>query len=149
MGKSQEVETISNGFNRICAGTTFTGNILASSDIRIDGVLEGNVTTKGKFVVGETGHIKGDIICKNADILGKVNGKIAASEFLALKSTANITGDITMPQICIEVGAKFVGYCNMANGAGNSNSGHNSNNGNNGNVAKGKGVMISSDANPK
>ncbi|MDR1343404.1 MAG: polymer-forming cytoskeletal protein [Prevotellaceae bacterium] len=150
MGKSQEVETISNGFNRICAGTTFIGNILAASDIRIDGVLEGNVTTKGKFVVGETGHIKGDIVCKNADILGKVSGKITASEFLALKSTANITGNITMEQILIEVGAKFVGYCNMANGG---------NGGNGGNAAKGKdvaakdvaakNVVLSSDANQK
>jgi cytoskeletal protein CcmA (bactofilin family) len=114
MGKLQDVETISNGFNRICSGTTFTGTILAASDIRVDGVLEGNVTTKGKFVVGETGHIKGDIICKTADILGKVNGKITANEFLALKSTANVTGDITMEQILIEVGAKFLGYCNMS-----------------------------------
>ncbi|MDR1417204.1 MAG: polymer-forming cytoskeletal protein [Prevotellaceae bacterium] len=140
MGKSQEVETISNGFNRICAGTTFIGNILASSDIRIDGVLEGNVTTKGKFVAGETGHIKGDIVCKNGDILGKVNGKIAASEFLALKSTANITGDITTEQILIEVGAKFVGYCNMANNGSAAK---------NGNGFKGKDAAASSDANQK
>ncbi|MDR0415316.1 MAG: polymer-forming cytoskeletal protein [Prevotellaceae bacterium] len=131
MGKSQEVEAISNGFNRICAGTTFTGNILASSDIRIDGVLEGNVTTKGKFVVGETGHIKGDVICKNADILGKVNGKINASESLAFKATAKVTGDIITEQILIEVGAKFVGYCNMANNGS-------SNNGNGGGSSKGK-----------
>jgi cytoskeletal protein CcmA (bactofilin family) len=115
MGKTQDPEVISNGINRICSGTTFTGNILAGSDIRIDGVLEGNVTTKGKFVVGETGYIKGDVVCKNADILGKVKGKITASDFLALKSTANITGDLTMEQILIEVGARFVGYCNMSN----------------------------------
>lgn len=115
MGKIQDTEIISNGINRICSGTTFVGNILAASDIRIDGLLEGNVTTKGKFVVGETGQIKGDVICKNADILGKVNGKIKASDFLALKSTANVTGDLTMEQILIEVGAKFVGYCNMPN----------------------------------
>jgi cytoskeletal protein CcmA (bactofilin family) len=122
MGKSQDVEVISNGFNRICSGTTFTGTILAANDIRIDGVVEGNVTTKGKFVVGETGRIKGDVICKNADILGKVNGKITASEFLALKSTANVTGDITMEQILIEVGAKFWGYCNMSNNNNNNGS---------------------------
>ncbi|MDR3188910.1 MAG: polymer-forming cytoskeletal protein [Prevotellaceae bacterium] len=115
MGKSLDTEVISNGINRICSGTTFVGNIVAASDIRIDGVLEGNVTTKGKFVVGETGHIKGDIICKTADILGRVNGKITASESLALKATANITGDVTVEQILIEVGAKFVGYCNMPN----------------------------------
>ena len=121
MGKAQDTEIISNGINRICSGTTFIGKILAESDIRIAGVLEGNVTTKGKFVVGETGHIKGDVVCKNSDILGKVNGKITASDFLALKSTANITGDVTTEQILIEVGAKFVGYCNMSGSGGHPN----------------------------
>ncbi len=115
MAKTPEAEAISNGINRICAGTTFTGNIEAAGDIRIDGVLEGNVNTKGKLVVGETGRIKGDTICKNADILGVVEGKINVSDFLVLRSTARITGDASMARILIEVGAMLVGYCNMIN----------------------------------
>jgi cytoskeletal protein CcmA (bactofilin family) len=123
MAKTPEAEIISSGINRICAGTDFVGNIMASGDIRIDGVLEGNLTTKGKLVVGETGKIKGEIICKNADILGTVIGKVTASDFLVLKSTARITGDASMSRILIEVGAIFIGYCNMnSNGGTNNNS---------------------------
>jgi len=117
MAKTPEAEIISNGINRICTGTTFMGNIVASGDIRIDGVLEGNVNTKGKLVVGETGRIKGDTICKNADVLGGVEGKMSVSDFLVLRSTARITGDVSMARILIEVGAVFVGYCNMTNNA--------------------------------
>ena len=117
MAKTPEAEIISNGINRICAGTTFVGNIIATSDIRIDGVLEGNVNTKGKLVVGETGRVKGDTICKNADILGVVEGKMNVSDFLVLRSTARTTGDATMARILIEVGAMLVGYYNMADNA--------------------------------
>ena len=115
MAKTPDTEIVSNGINRICAGTTFVGNIVSTGDIRIDGVLEGNINTKGKLVVGETGRIKGDILCKNADALGIVEGKINISDFLVLRSTARITGDITTSRILIEVGAVFVGYCNMTN----------------------------------
>lgn len=116
MAKTPEAEIISNGINRICAGTTFAGNIMAASDIRIDGTLEGNITTKGKLVVGETGRIKGDISCKNADVLGVIEGRVDVSDFLVLRSTARITGDSSMSRILIEVGALFIGYCNMING---------------------------------
>jgi len=122
MGKVQEAEIISNGINRICAGTTFAGVITAAGDIRIDGVLEGNITTKGKLVVGETGRIKGDIVCKNADILGVVEGKTAASDFLTLKPTARVLGDVSVVRLMIEVGAIFVGHCSMNGGAQNAKS---------------------------
>jgi len=115
MAKTPEAEVISNSINRICAGTTFVGNIIATGDIRIDGVLEGNINTKGKLVVGETGRIKGDIVCKNADILGVVEGKMSVSDFLVLRSTARIIGDVSMARILIEVGAMLVGYCKMTN----------------------------------
>jgi cytoskeletal protein CcmA (bactofilin family) len=120
MAKIQETEALSNGINRICAGTTFVGNIVAAGDIRIDGVLEGNINTRGKLVVGETGRIKGNTICKNADVLGVVEGKTDVSDFLVLRATSRIVGDATMARLLIEVGAMFVGYCNMisnANGA--------------------------------
>ncbi len=121
MAKTPEPEVASNGINRICAGTTFVGNITAVGDIRIDGVLEGNLTTKGKLVVGEGGRIKGDVISKNADVLGVIEGKVTATESLTLRATSRITGDATMSRILIEVGAVFVGYCNMPSEGGEKN----------------------------
>jgi len=123
MGKTTEAEMALNGINRICAGTAFVGNIVAIGDIRIDGVLEGNLTTKGKLVVGETGRVKGDITCKNADILGVVEGKMRVDDFLVLRATARITGDVAIARILIEVGALFVGYCNMTNSSGSAKGG--------------------------
>jgi cytoskeletal protein CcmA (bactofilin family) len=115
MGKVIDEEAISNGINRICSGTIFTGNIVAVGDIRIDGNLNGNLTTKGKLVVGETGRIKGDISCKSCDVLGAIEGRLVVSDLLALKSTARVTGGAKVLRLMVEVGAIFEGDCNMIN----------------------------------
>ena len=99
--------------NIIGNGTSIIGNIVSNGDIRIDGSLEGNVETKAKLVLGETGKIKGEIICATSEISGLIEGKISVEDILALKSTAQIIGDIQTTKISIEPGAVFTGTCNM------------------------------------
>jgi len=99
--------------NLIGAGTEITGDVCSNGDIRIDGALVGNLQTKGKVVIGETGRIKGEVICKNSDVSGTLEGKIVVSELLTLKITAKVTGDIQTSRLAIEPGSKFTGNCNM------------------------------------
>ncbi len=107
-------ETEPNKVNRIVAGTGIKGDIDSNGDIRFEGDLVGNLSTKGKLIVGNTGLIKGEVKCKNADIEGKIEGKIHVSELLTLKSTAIIEGDILAKRLAIETGAKFTGNCSMS-----------------------------------
>jgi cytoskeletal protein CcmA (bactofilin family) len=107
------IETENNVINQIGVGTEITGDVSTNSDIRFDGVLTGNLKTKGKVVIGETGTVKGEIVCKNAVIEGKVEGKISVSELLTLKATCTFTGDIVSRRLAIEPGAKFSGNCSM------------------------------------
>lgn len=116
MAKYNDNELSSNNINLIGFGTEITGDILCNGDLRIDGNLTGNISSKGKIVVGETGRIKGEISCKNSDISGVLEGKVTVLELLSLKSTARINGDITTSKLAIEPGSKFTGYCNMSSG---------------------------------
>jgi cytoskeletal protein CcmA (bactofilin family) len=102
-----------NVINLIGAGTEINGDITSNGDIRIDGTLTGNLQTKGKVVIGETGRAKGEVTCKNADISGKIEGKIIISELLSLKPSAFIEGDIVANKLAIEPGARFTGNCTM------------------------------------
>lgn len=104
-------ETIST--NMIASGTTIIGDVTCISDIRIEGVLHGNLQTKGKLVVGATGEIKGEIRCSNSDIEGNIEGKVFVNELLALKATARLLGDIVTGRLAIEPGAIFNGHCSM------------------------------------
>ncbi|MFO7369703.1 MAG: polymer-forming cytoskeletal protein [Bacteroidales bacterium] len=113
------IETENNVINQIGVGTEITGDVTTNNDIRFDGALTGNLKTKGKVVIGETGSVKGEIFCKNSVLEGKVEGKINVSELLTLKATSSLTGDIVTRRLAIEPGAKFSGNCNMT--ADNSN----------------------------
>ena len=107
------MENESNAINIVGVGTEITGDINTNGDIRIDGFLSGNIITEGKLVVGETGKIKGEVNCKNSEVLGMIEGKIKVKELLTLKSSARIYGDIITKKLSIEPGSLFTGNCNM------------------------------------
>ena len=101
--------------NKIEASTKITGEIKSNANFRIDGYLKGSITTSGKVVIGKEGVIEGNIKCLNADIEGKFNGKIEASEILNLKSTAVIEGEVQISKLIVEAGANFNAKCSMKN----------------------------------
>lgn len=99
--------------NRIVEGTIIKGDITTAADFRLDGHLIGNFHSKGKIVIGPSGMVKGDIVCKNADIEGKFEGKIQVSEILSLKSKAVIHGEVICGKLAVEPGAEFSASCVM------------------------------------
>lgn len=107
-------ETDSPTINLISNGTDITGDIKSSGDIRIDGTLTGNLNTKGKVVIGTTGKVTGEVICKNSEVSGIIEGKIIVGQLLNLKASSKIIGDITTSKLSIEPGARFTGNCKMS-----------------------------------
>lgn len=120
MAKTNEPEHTS--INLIGTGTTIKGEIKSNGDIRIDGTLIGQVHSKGKIVVGNTGVIEGEIYCQNADFSGNIKGKIEVAELLSLKASSRLNGDIITNKLAIEPGARFTGTCSMDKPAGMPNS---------------------------
>ena len=102
-----------NSISRISAGTIIKGEIISPSDIRIDGTFEGKVQTKGRVVVGETAVVKGDIICENIDLWGKVNGNVFVKDTLALMEGCQVDGNLNVKRLSVELGATFNGNCRM------------------------------------
>ncbi len=111
-------ETESTTINLISNGTEITGDVRSQGDIRIDGVLIGNLSTKGKVVIGNTGKVKGEVTCKNSEVSGVIEGKINVSQLLTLKNASTINGDIITNKLSIEPGARFTGNSNMSDGNG-------------------------------
>ncbi len=99
--------------NVIAKNTIIVGDIKADGDFRIDGTLEGNLTIKGKVIIGVTGSVKGNIIAAVADIEGENSGSLKVEKTLTLKSTAKISGDVVVGKLSIEPGADFNATCIM------------------------------------
>ena len=75
----------------IGAGAVISGNIESAGDIRIDGILKGNLTCKAKILLGPEAVIEGDIVANQADILGRVQQlqpALAVIQFLARANRA-------------------------------------------------------------
>lgn len=99
--------------NIISEGTVIKGDIIANGDFRIDGELAGNISSKGRLVVGPKGKVEGEIKCANIEVSGYIKGKISARELLNMKATSKIAGDIIAGKLSVEPGSVFTGTCAM------------------------------------
>ena len=106
-----------NDISRISAGTEVKGSLISRSDIRIDGVFEGELITSGKLVLGEKAVVRGNVMCANADIWGKMEGDLIVGDTVSFKQDSSYEGQLKTIRICIEMGASFSGGCQIINEA--------------------------------
>ena len=100
-------------YNALTSGSKIIGTVITDSDMRIDGTVEGDVKCAGKLVVGEQGLVKGTVECQNAEIMGRLDGKIDVKYTLALRATSTIKGEINTGTLMIEPNAIFNDSCTM------------------------------------
>lgn len=89
-------------------GSEIEGNIDTPGTMRIDGMVTGNVKS-GRVVLGKTAVLIGDVIAKSVVIGGRVEGNIVAEEFVDIKDTGKLFGDINSKRVSIIEGGVFVG----------------------------------------
>jgi cytoskeletal protein CcmA (bactofilin family) len=111
--KSDNVIGSSTGNTLVGAGTTIKGDLISNGDVRIDGTLIGNITGSAKVLIGQDGVVQGDIEGQQADIQGKVTGKLQIRELLNLRGDAIIRGNIYAGKLQIEPTVTFNGQCHM------------------------------------
>ncbi len=97
----------------IGSGTSIKGDISCNADIRIDGLLKGNIVSSAKVVIGPNGYVEGDITGDRADINGRVSGTIKVKDLLQLKGSSVVNGNIYVGKLQVEPSAVFNGECHM------------------------------------
>jgi cytoskeletal protein CcmA (bactofilin family) len=111
--KEKNMTEPTTGQNRINEGTNLKGDIQSEGFFRIDGTIDGNVSTPSKVVLGKSGLIKGTLTCENADIEGKFEGDLKVTGTLTLRATAHIEGEVVVGKLAVEPGATFNASCSM------------------------------------
>lgn len=97
----------------IGANTRFVGTLTSDGNIRIDGVVEGDIEVLGNLIVGETGRVIATVKAQNVHVSGAVKGEITAVEQLEISPTGKVWGDITTAALHIEPGGLFRGQSSM------------------------------------
>ena len=89
-------------------GVVLNGSLQVPNKTLVSGSLNGELQTKS-LTVESYGHITGKINCENADIAGHVGDDLTSTEFLILRSSSVISGDIFYKEMQIDKGAKITG----------------------------------------
>jgi len=103
-------------FSVIGADVLITGDVRATSDLHIDGVVEGDISC-ATLVQGPESRIKGKIEAGSARIAGQIDGEVNAGE-LAIEAGARVTGDISYESISVATGSHVEGRFMHRRGAG-------------------------------
>lgn len=102
-----------NESSQIAQGTVVKGTIKTTQDIRIDGVVDGDLDTKGKLIVGETGVITGKLKTDTAIISGDLKIESIEANNLVFQQKAKFKGSaIYHNDLTVDSGAKIEGSIN-------------------------------------
>ena len=94
-------------------GSEFSGKLSFKDTVRIDGRLEGEISSDNTLIVGETGEIRANIHSEFVVVSGLVEGDITAARQIMLHKSARITGNIQTPSLVVEEGALVNGQVSM------------------------------------
>nr|WP_315384572.1 polymer-forming cytoskeletal protein [uncultured Sphingomonas sp.] len=94
-------------FSVLGADIVITGNLVATSDLHIDGRIEGDVRC-GSLVQGAESQIFGRVEAEDARLAGSVEGSVRARQ-LTIERTARVTGDVEYETIMVEQGGHIDG----------------------------------------
>ena len=112
-GKKEESESRREKIDTLLGKkTTIEGDIhINAGGIHVEGVVKGNVysdDTASVLIVGETGHIHGDVRVNNLILNGSIDGTVYANK-VELFDKARINGDIHYHLLELAVGAEVNG----------------------------------------
>lgn len=106
-GTSQKVAMVGEGIS-------ITGDVNASTNLKVEGRIEGRAVTSSQDVeVSETGIVKASITARVVRISGAVAGDITGSEKVMIAKSGRVQGNIVAPRVQLDDGALFRGSIDM------------------------------------
>ena len=86
------------------------GNVTGDENLVIEGTVDGSVELPGHdLVIGQSGHVKANLVAKTIKIEGQITGDVTGSEKVILAKSGRVEGNIVAPRVTLEDGAKFKG----------------------------------------
>jgi cytoskeletal protein CcmA (bactofilin family) len=95
----------------IAKGTVIEGILKSSENMRIDGLVRGDVRCDKKLIMDATGEVQGNVYAGESVIKGKIEGSVNIETTLHLLESSFIKGDIKAKKLHVEEGARYDGKC--------------------------------------
>jgi cytoskeletal protein CcmA (bactofilin family) len=109
--EEKKVESQNLAMTFISKGSEVKGDIHIAGNLRVDGIIRGNVQAEGDIEVSAGGRIEGkNVSARNIIIHGLVKATLTAEGQLRIHSQGEVEGDVVAQALDIESGARFVGH---------------------------------------
>ena len=90
------------------------GEISCDEDLIIEGRVGGQIVMKnGTLTIAKEAQVEADVRGARVQVLGAIQGNIAATERIELAPTAAVVGDLSANRIVLIEGATFTGRIDM------------------------------------
>jgi cytoskeletal protein CcmA (bactofilin family) len=98
-----------------CIGTDLVvrGTLSGKCDLRVDGIVDGDLALDGAVVVGPEGSVAGAVEVASLEVEGEVRGPVAASATVAIRPGGRLLGDVRARRVCIDDGGSLQGGIDM------------------------------------
>jgi cytoskeletal protein CcmA (bactofilin family) len=93
------------------------GQMYIEGDLRVGGVLEGDVEVTGNLEIDDMAKVKASLAGRDVNIRGHVNGAVVARKRLIVARSGSLIGDVRVERLVIQDGATFSGQVSMGPGA--------------------------------
>lgn len=98
----------------LSSGVSIKGSVKFSTELVIDGAVEGSIDSGGRLTVGKNAHITGEIRTGSVTVYGTIDGNVTAVERCELHSGCTLRGDIEAPRLVVDEEATFLGSAKIA-----------------------------------
>ena len=85
------------------------GKFKISDSIEIDCKLKGKLVVDGKVTIQKSGFVNADIKTVSAEVIGKYEGNMIASDYIEITDTGIATGNVKTDSLIINRGGVFSG----------------------------------------
>ena len=89
------------------------GKLDGKSDLRIEGIFEGEIDVEGVVSIGPEGTVRGPVRVGSLELEGELHGDVSASGAVGVRSGGRLLGDVRARQVAIDDGGSLHGGIEM------------------------------------
>lgn len=97
----------------IGADLVVRGSLSGKCDLRVDGVIDGELRVEGAVMVGPEGSVAAPMEVVSLEVEGEVRGEVVAADAVAIRPGGRLLGNVRARRVSIEDGGSLQGGIDM------------------------------------
>lgn len=93
--------------------SSFTGSYRSTHNLRIEGVVEGQIECRGTLTIAEEARVKAEVVAQNVIVAGNLDGEVTCPGRFQILPSGHVVGKVVAGVLDIRAGAFYEGDLSM------------------------------------